>query len=322
MMFIKIIMFNFTEINIGKKRKKQVQTFESKKSIPHIVESPSTNTVIVDSKSLKSSTIPIDIALDFNKISLPKECSTSTDTNSKVEPSITVPKSIVPLDEYAINVINNELDSILANEISLVSSPIAVSLLQSYTDSELPPVSGGSTTVMSVVPRYKTIFSSATLNTDYRLATKNVQRFEDHSVSKGVLFKPVIQSNPNHTKYLRKNDVSIKNLFNNVNSQTPLYRSLKANYRSESSSSDNKMENISVIKHVRANSTCIKGPEITIKNQGLPLIADLTEQFSYEPNATHNQFVYQETIPQLNDDPTSSIDSLSNLQVCGFTKIY
>ncbi|XP_025205151.1 myosin-2 heavy chain-like [Melanaphis sacchari] len=230
------------EINIDKKRKKQVQAFESKKSIPHKVESSLTNTISVDSFSAKE--VPV-----------------------------------VSLEQY----------------------------------SALPPVSS-TTTAMSFVPRQKTIFSSATLNTentDYQIASKNVQQFKDHNVSKNVKSKPVMQLKTDHKKRLEKNYILLEKLFNNtsINSRLPLYKSVNDN-KSKLSSRNDQMKNITVVKHVHRNSICLKGSDVTINKDKLPLIADITEEkFSNEPND-----IYQETT-QVDDNSTTNIDSLSNLQV-------
>jgi len=184
------------------------------------------------------------------------------------------------------------------------SHTTVVSLDQSYTDTALPAESS-TATIMSLASRYKTIFSSAALNTDYRLASKNLERFEDHSVSKDIKSKPIIQSNTDHTKCLRKNDFSLKTSFDNINSRPPLHNFV----RGLSSRVDDMEKNIKVLKHVHRNAICLRGPEFIIKKEGLPVVAKLTEGFSNEPNAT-----YQES-KQLNDDLTTNIDSLSNLQV-------
>lgn len=269
----------------------------------------STNKISVDSKSLKRLTTPIEVSLGLK--------SKLTKSLNPVKPSLTGSKSNALLDDRSINVVHKELDSKSAKEISLVSSPMTIlptvsshitelSLEQSFTDAALRPESSTATT-MSLASRYKTIFSSAALNTDYRLASKNLERFGDHSMSKDIKSKPVIQSKTDHTKFLGKNDFSLKTSFDNTNSRPPLH-----NFVRRPSSCDDEMEkNIKVIKHVHRNAICLKGPEFIIKKEGLSVAAELTEgRFSNEPNVTY----YQET-KQLNDDLTTNIDRLSNLQV-------
>ncbi|XP_060835614.1 uncharacterized protein LOC132918419 [Rhopalosiphum padi] len=244
-------------VNTDQKRKKRVQAFESKKSIPRKVESLSTNTVSADSFSAKE----------------------------------------VPLV------------SIFSNIIPSVSNNVTVVSLEQC--SALSPVPS-TTTVMSFVPRYKTTFSSDTLNNDYQLASKNVQQFKDCSISKNVLSKSVTQLKTDHKKCLGKNDISLETLFDNtsINSRSPMYNFVKDNNKSQLSSRDDAMKNITVVKHVHRNSICLKGSEVTINKDKLPLIADITEEtFPNDPNTT-----YQETT-QVDDNSTTNIDCLPNLQV-------
>ncbi|XP_001942883.2 golgin subfamily A member 4 [Acyrthosiphon pisum] len=292
------------------KRKKRVQSYELKKLIPRQVEPLSTNKISVDSKSLKSSTIPKVVSLGLK--SLP------TKSLNPVKPLLTGSKSNALLDDRTINVVHKELDSNSAKDISLVSSPMTilptvsshitvVSLEQSFTDAALPPKSN-TATIISLAPRYnKTIFSSAACNTDYRLASKNLERFEDHSETKDIKSKPVIQSKTDHTKCMGKNNFSLKTSFDNINSRPPLH-----NFVRRPSSCDDEMEkNIKVLKHVHRNGICLKGPEYIIKKEGLTVAGRIIDgRFSDERNPTH----YQET-KQLNNDLTTNIDSLSNLQV-------
>jgi len=291
---------------MDQKKKKRVQGCEIKKLIPRKVESLSTNRISVDSKSSKSSTIP-NVSLGHK--SLPRK------SLNPLKPSLTGSKSNLP-DDRSINVVHKELDSISAKELSLVSSPITlptvsshitvVSLEQSFTDAALLPESS-TATIMSVAPRCKTIFSSAALNPDYRLASKNLERLEDDSVSKDIKFKPVIQSKTDHTKCLRKNDFSLKTSFDNMNSRPPLHHFVR-----RLSSGDDEMEkNMKVVKHVHRNAICLKGPEFIVKKEGLTQIAELKEgKFTYERYPE-----YYEKLKLLNDDLTTNIDSLSNSQV-------
>jgi len=284
-----LITFNFTEIHLDKKnkKKKQVQDFELKKSIPRKVESLSTNRISVGSKSLKSSTTPMDVSLGLKSF--------STKSLNPVIPSLTGSKSNALLNDRSINVVHKKLDSISAKEIPLEHS---------FTGTTLPLESS---TVESLASRYKTIFSSAALNTDYRLKSKNVERHEDHSLSKNIKSKSVIQSRTDHTKCLGKKDFSLKTYFDNKNSRPPLH-----NYVRRSSSCDDEMENIKVVKHVHRNVVCVKGPEFITKDKGLSPIAELTEGGfkKYE-----HKFKYFQETKQLDDDLTTNTDSSSSLQV-------
>lgn len=295
---------------MDQKKKKQVQNVDLKKSIPHKVESSSTNRILVDSKSLNSSTIPIDVSLGLK--------SSPTKILNSVKPSLTGSKSNALHDDRSINVVCEELDSISAEEISLVSNPMTilptvsshitvVSLEQSFTDAALPTVSS-TATVISLAPRYKTIFSSAALNTDYRLASKNLERFENQSVRKDIKFKPVMQSKADHTKCLRKNYFSLKTSFDNINSRPPLHNFV----RTLNSCDDEIEENVKVVKHVHRHGICLKGPEFIIKKDELPpQVGEIREgRFIDEPNDT-----YCRQMKQFNHDLTTNIDSLSNLQV-------
>jgi len=293
---------------MDQKRKKRVQNVDLKQSIPHKVESLSTNRIFIDSKN--SSTIPKDVSLGLK--SLP------TKILNTFKPSLTGSKSNALLDDRSINVVREKLDSISAEEISLVSNPMTilptvsnhitvVSLEQSFTDAALPPVSS-TATVIPLAPRYKTIFSSAALNTDYRLASKNLERFEDQSMSKDIKSKPVMQSKADHTKSLRKNYFSLKTSFDNIKNRPPLHNFV----RTLNSCDDEIEENIKVVKHVHRHGICLKGPEFIIKKDELPpQVAEIREgRFIDEPNDT-----YCRKIKQFNHDLTTNIDSLSNLQV-------
>lgn len=289
------------------KKKKRVQGFELKKSIPLKVESLSTNRIsAVDSKSLKSSKTPMDVSFGCFK-------SFQTKSLNPVIPSLTVSKSNALLNDRSINVVQKKLDLLSAQKMSLVSSPLTIlptisshitgmSLRQSFTNTALPTKSS---TVVSLASRLKTIFSSVALNTDYRLNSKNVERYEDHSVSKDIKSKSV-QSKTDYTKCLGKNDFSLKTSFDNKNSRPPLHNFVR------SRSCDGEMESIKVVKHVHRNAICLKGPEFIIKKKGLSPIAELTKgRFKkYEHNASN----FQET-EQLNNDLTTNTDNLSNLQV-------
>ncbi|XP_015374960.1 PREDICTED: uncharacterized protein LOC107169665 isoform X2 [Diuraphis noxia] len=288
------------EINTDQKKKKQVQTFESKnsisrkveskKSIPHKVESSSINRVFVDSKSLRSSTIPIDVSLGLT--SLPKKSLNS------VGPSLTGSKSNILLDDKSIKIVPKELNSISTKEIKSISSPLAI----------LPTVSSH-TTEVSLTPRYITIFSSAGLNKDYRLTSKYLERFKNPSVSNDIIHKPVSQTKIYHTKYLGKNMFSLTS-FGNVNSQ-PLNNFETANQKSELSSGDDEMEkNIKVAKHIHQNSICVKGPETFVKKKDLPLLVEFSEGRSNKPNTID----YLRST-QHSDDLTTNIHSLSHIKI-------
>ncbi|CAH1724069.1 unnamed protein product [Aphis gossypii] len=122
----------------------------------------------------------------------------------------------------------------------------------------------------------------------------------------------VTNAKSDHKKCLGINDVSLETLFDNtsINSQPPLYNFVRDNNKSKLSSCDDKMKNIKVVKHVHRNAICVKGSEVTINKDKLPLIANITEErFSNEPNIT-----IQETT-QVVDNSTANIDSLSNSQV-------
>lgn len=122
----------------------------------------------------------------------------------------------------------------------------------------------------------------------------------------------VINAKSDHKKCLGINDVSLETLFDNtsINSQPPLYNFVKDNNKSKLRTCYDKMKNIKVVKHVHRNAICLKGSEVTINKDKLPLIADITEErFSNEPNITN-----QETT-QVDDNSTTNIDSLSNSQV-------
>lgn len=115
------------------------------------------------------------------------------------------------------------------------------------------------------------------------------------------------------------NDVSLETLFDNtsINSQPPLYNFVRDNNKSKLSSCYDKMKNIKVVKHVHRNAICLKGSEVTINKDKLPVIADITEErFSNEPNIT-----IQETT-QVDDNSTTNIDNSSNSQVCCIYNYY
>jgi len=175
----------------------------------------------------------------------------------------------------------------------------------------LPTVSGHITGV-SLTPRYKTIFSSASLNTDCKLTSKNPERFIDLNVRKNIKYKLVRPTEIYCTKYLGKNVFALKTKSDIINSQPPLDNIVTENYESELNSYDDEMEkNIKVVKHVHHNSICAKGPESIVKKEDLPLLLDFSEGgCSNKPNTTD----YLRS-KQHSDDLTANIHSLSNLKV-------
>jgi len=101
-------------LNMGLKGD-QIQMFESKISKKLVSPSTelllSTNLTTVESSSRKSPPIPIDILLDINTMSSPKESSIITpETNTSVEPSLISPIMEVPLGD--INEAQEELNSV------------------------------------------------------------------------------------------------------------------------------------------------------------------------------------------------------------------
>lgn len=126
----------------------------------------STNAIVVDSSSLKSPTTPLDISLDLDAVSLPKESSTTPETNSYVDPSSSSSIMVVSLDDSPINVVQEELDAIseilstsvsttellssVSNSINKISSPIIVTSSVSGPITIIPYIPSPTDVVLSV----------------------------------------------------------------------------------------------------------------------------------------------------------------------------
>lgn len=125
----------------------------------------STNTIVVDSSSLKSPTTPMDILLDLDAVSLPKESSTTPKTNPYVDPSSNS-IMVVSIDDSPINVVQEELDAIseilstsvsttemlssVSNSMNKISNPIIVTSSVSGPITIIPYIPSPTDVVLSV----------------------------------------------------------------------------------------------------------------------------------------------------------------------------
>lgn len=158
------MIFYFTELLDMDLSEDYTQILEPKNK-PTSTKS-STNTIMVDSSSLKNPTTTMDTLLDLDAVLLPKESSITLKTNSYVNPSLSSSEMVVPLDDSPINVVQEELDAIseilstsvstteilssVSNSINKISSPIIVTPSASGPITIIPYIPSPTDVVLSV----------------------------------------------------------------------------------------------------------------------------------------------------------------------------
>lgn len=158
-----------------------------------------TNPKAVDSSTLKSPAVPMDILVDHDTIVSPKESSIITETNSDVESSLASQMLVVSLSNTSVNV-NQESGSIseifstsiAATEIlPPISSSLVITSLASDILTIIPSVSSAINvlsslprpiTVIASVPSRVTVVSSTTSNMSSSEASIKLPSQKEHSV--------------------------------------------------------------------------------------------------------------------------------------------
>lgn len=232
-------------------RKDQPCTYE-----PKMFEIPSKVPV-------KAKTKPLDIVQRNTMFSSLKKSLAATNKNSHVEPSLTRPKLVVPLNNSNINVLAEEYNSMSEFMSTSFSAREALSSSNSLVDSSL-------FSLTDTVPSHTAVVSSPSKTSSNNYTCQNLPNF--HRLSTKTVPKFLVSKN---VKHLETNYEPGAKIFGNENRKQ---HSICNNSKTMSQSFNSEcVDKISVVKHAHENGICLHGPKYTTSNIPRLQLADLVQ---------------------------------------------